>query len=171
MAEEDDLELGEEQGASKKKLIIIGGGALLLLIIIGVVAWFLLSGDEEEAAEGEGAAQQEEQVVVVDKGPVSYHDMSPVFVANLPGKPAMLQVGLQVRVYYPGLAEFLKHNDPAMRHAILDLFSAQDGKALQTREGKEALRGAIKAKLNELIEKYKGPGEVDEVLFSSFVMQ
>jgi len=172
MAEEDDLELGdEEQGASKKKLIIIGGAGLLLLIAIGVALWLFLGGDDEEAAEGEeGGAQQEEQVVA-DKGPASYHDMSPVFVANLQGKPAMLQVGLQVRVYYPTLGEFLKHNDPAFRHAILDLIGSQDGKALQTREGKETLRTAIKDKLNELIEKYKGPGEVDAVLFSSFVMQ
>ncbi len=174
MAEEDDLELGaEEQGASKKKLIIIGGAALLLLIAIGVGAWLFLSGDdEEEAADGEesGGAKQEEQVVV-EKGPVTYHDMSPVFVANLQGKPALLQVGLQARVYYPELAEFLKHNDPALRHSILDLLGAQDGKALQTREGKEALRAAIKDKINELIKRYKGTGEVDEVLFSSFVMQ
>ena len=170
MAEEDDLELGEEQGASKKKLIIIGGIALLLLIAIGVGAWLLLSGDDEEAAaaEGDGEAAAEQ---VVDKGPVAYHDMSPQFVANIQGKPAMLQVGLQVRVYYPTLPEFLEHNDPAFRHAILELLSAQDGKTLQTREGKEALRVALKDKINELIDKYQGEGEVDEVLFSNFVMQ
>jgi flagellar FliL protein len=172
MAEEDDLELGDDDpGASKKKLIIIGGGILLLLIGIGVAAWLFLAGDEEDAADAEGGGAAQEEQAPVEKGPVTYHDMGPALVANLQGKPAMLQIGLQVRVYYPELAEFLKHNDPALRHSILGLLGSQDGKALQTREGKEALRSAIKDKINDLIKKYQGTGEVDEVLFSSFVMQ
>ena len=60
--------------------------------------------------------------------------------------------------------------DP-LAQKCLDLLGAQDGKTLASREGKEALRSAIKDKINELIVKYKGTGEVDAVLFSSFVMQ
>lgn len=167
--EEDDLDLDIEQaGAPKKKLIIIIAAAAVLLIGIGVAGWLLLSGDEDEAAEDAVAEQLEEQV---ERGPVAYHDMSPVFIASLPGKPSMLQVGLQVRIYDPELTQFLSYNDPALRHAILNLLGAQDGKILQTREGKEALRGALKEEINALIKKYQGSGEVDEVLFSSFVMQ
>jgi len=172
MADEkdDDLELGDDAGTSKKKLIIIIAIAAVLLIGGGVAAWLLLSGGDEEESESEETAV-EEQAPAAPKGDVTYHDLAPVFVANMVGKPRMLQLGLQVRMYYPQLADFLKHNDPALRHAILNLMSAQDGQTLKTREGKDQLRRQIKEEINALIGKYNGPGEVDEVLFSSFVMQ
>lgn len=173
---DDDLDLGvEEGGGSKKKLIIIIAIAAVLLIGGGAAAWFFLSGDDEAAEEQtteEGAsAEEEEAAPAAEKGEISYHDMSPVFVANMIGKPRMLQLGLQVRIYYPALADFLKHNDPALRHIILNIMSAQTGEELKSREGKDKLRERIKEEINKLISKYKGPGEVDEVLFSSFVMQ
>jgi len=92
-------------------------------------------------------------------------------VVNLPGSPRLLQVGLQVRIRYPELGEFLTHNDPALRNGVLNLLSGQDGQALKTREGKEQLRTALKTEINALVHRYKGPGEIDEVLYSSFVMQ
>lgn len=172
MAEEDDLDLDVEgEGTSKKKLIIIVAGAAALLILLGVAAWLLLGGEDEESdPEQAGEAQQEEAVQAL-KGEMSYHDLSPVFVANLAGNPRMLQVGLQLRIAYPELKGFIDHNAPALRHTIIDLLSAQDGQALRTREAKDKLREEIKAEINNLIKKYQGPGEVDEVLFSSFVMQ
>ncbi len=173
MAEEDDLDLNvEEEGGSKKKLIIIIAIAAVLLIGGGVAAWLLLSADEPEAdAESTGDKNQQEEAAKAEKGPVAYHSLAPVFVANLTGKPRMLQVGLQVRIAYPELSGFLKHNAPALRHGILNLLSAQDGQTLKTLEAKEKLRREIKDEINKLIQKYAGPGEVDEVLFSSFVMQ
>ncbi len=173
MAEEDDLDLNiAEEGGSKKKLIIIIAIAAVLLIGGAVAAWLLLSGDDEVAdPEQAGEQSQQEETVQAEKGDMTYHDLAPVFVANLVGKPRMLQVGLQVRIAYPELAGFLVHNAPALRHVILNLLSAQDGQVLQTREAKEKLRGEIKDEINKLIVKYKGPGEVEEVLFSSFVMQ
>jgi flagellar FliL protein len=174
MAEEDDLDLNvEEEGGSKKKLFIIIGIAALLLIGGGVAVWSLLGGDDGEQAEEQVAAGESEDASAEAalKGDVSYVDMSPAFVANLSGKPRMLQVGLQLRVMYPELPAFVEHNAPAIRHAILNLLSVQDGQALQTREAKDRLREEIKAEINKLIDKYKGPGKVDEVLFSSFVTQ
>jgi flagellar FliL protein len=170
MAQEDDLELDAEQPrSSKKKLIILIAGAVVLSIAFGVAGWFLLSGDDE--AKPSEASGEELAVPDEDRGEVGYHDMKPVFVVSLPGSKRLLQVGLQVRLYYPELPQFLKHNDPALRHAILNLLGAQDAEALATREGKEVLRAAIKEEINALIKKYQGPGEVDEVLFSSFVTQ
>ena len=175
MAEEDDLDLDvEEGGGGKKKLFIIIGIVAVLLIGGGVAAFFLMGGEDEEQTTEEqaGAGESEEESgEPAVKGEFSYVDMSPVFVANLSGKPRMLQVGLQLRVEYPELPAFLEHNAPAIRHSILNLLSTQDGQALKTREAKETLRDEIKEEINKLIDKYKGPGKVDEVLFSSFVTQ
>ncbi len=173
MAQEDDLDLNvEEEGGAKKKWIIIIAIAVVLLIGSGVAAWLLLSGDDEvDDPERAGEQSRQEETVQAEKREIAYHDLAPVFVANLTGKPRMLQVGLQVRMAYPELAGFLEHNTPALRHVIINLLSAQDGQVLRTREAKEKLRGEIKDEINKLIAKYKGPGEVEEVLFSSFVMQ
>ncbi len=177
MAEEDDLDLDveEEGGGGKKKLFIIIGIVAVLLIGGGAAAFFLMGGEDEQTTEeqaeaGESEAEEESGGPAV-KGEFSYVDMKPVFVANLTGKPRMLQVGLQLRVEYPELPAFLEHNAPAIRHSILNLLSTQDGQALKTREAKEKLRDEIKDEINKLIDKYKGPGKVDEVLFSSFVTQ
>ncbi len=169
MAKTDDLELGTEPeaGSNKKKLIIIAGAAALLLILGGVAAWLLLGGEDEPAP----AEQVEQQAPPAEQGEVAYQDLGPVFVVSLTGNVRMLQVGLQVRMRYPALGEFLKHNDPALRHAILNLLGTQDAEALKTREGKEQLREALKAAINGLVQKYRGPGEIEEVLYSSFVMQ
>jgi flagellar protein FliL len=168
---EDDLELGVSgAGAAKKKLIIIGAVVLVLLIGAGVAAWLLLGGHKDEGGkEQSGAAHAE--AVHVDKGAVTYQPLTSVFVVNLPGHPRLLQVGLVVRFYYPKLGEFLQHNDPALRNGVLNLLSGQDGQALSTRQGKEKLRAALKKEINQLIHRYHGPGEIDQVYYSSFVTQ
>jgi flagellar FliL protein len=169
MATDDDLDLDVEQPkASKKKLIIIIAAAAVLLIGGGVTTWLLLSGSED-SDKGEAAGQA--QTEAAKKGPVTYHDMAPVFVVSLPGKHRLLQVGLVLRYYNPELTKFLTHNDPALRNKILDILAGQDAEALKTRKGKDALRGAIKDAVNALIVKYKGKGKVEDVLYSSFVTQ
>jgi flagellar FliL protein len=155
----------------QKKLIIIVGAAVLLLVIGGgVAAWLLLGG--HTASQGkEGPVSAPMEAVRAEKGPVTYQPLTPVFVVSLPGHPRLLQVGLVVRFYDPKLGEFLQHNDPALRNGVLDLLSGQDGQALKTRTGKEKLRAALKKEINELIRRYNGPGEIDQVYYSSFVTQ
>jgi flagellar FliL protein len=168
MADEDDLDLGvEPQTNSQKKLIVIAAAAALVLLGLGVGTWLLFSGDESVSPEQADGQEQPE----IPTEPATYHDMGPVFVVNLPGKPRMLQVGLQVRLRSPDLGEFLEYNDPALRHGILNLLGAQDGQTLKSRAGKERLQQELEAEINRLIAQYQGPGEVETVLFSSFVMQ
>ena len=71
----------------------------------------------------------------------------------------------------PAVVEALISHMPLIRSQIVTYLSDADFLELQTHEGKEALRVAIKDQINELIVKYQGTGEVDEVLFSSFRMQ
>jgi len=168
----DDLELGVPADAAKKKLMImVAIGVLVLLIGGGVTAWLLLRGDHAGADKGRAQAEHSAPPARAPQGPVTYQELAPVFVANLPGQPSLLQVGLQVRIRYPELGEFLKHNDPALRNAILNLLSSQDGQTLKTREGKEQLRAALRTAINAVIHSYRGPGEIDEIFYSSFVMQ
>jgi flagellar FliL protein len=162
----EELDLGEEK-SGKSKLIIIIAIVVVVLIGGGLAVFFLLSGDSEPEEE---ALTTEEQAVA-DKGPALYIDFKPPFVVNMSGRPSLLQIGVSVRVYTEPMAEFIRHNDPMIRHHILDLLSTKDAKTLKTREAKEALQDEILQALNKVVKELEGPGEVDGVFFTSFVMQ
>ena len=179
---EEELDLGEEnQGGSKKKLIIIIGAAVLVLLLGGGAAWFFMSGDEEGASEsaeteqtdGDKKDSSEGKDSAEEKGPAMYHSMDPVFVANLPpGTGAkMLQVGVDLMMRNPELLEFIKLNDPMIRHQLLNLFSTQDAKALRKRDGKEKLQSEALETIQKIVKEQGGPGKVEAVYFTSFVMQ
>ncbi|PLY15074.1 MAG: flagellar biosynthesis protein FliL [Sedimenticola sp.] len=163
---DEDLDLGIEKG-SNKKLIFIIAGVVLLLIIGGVAGWFFLSGGDES----EDAVAEEE--VVEEKLPPAYHSLDPKFVVNLPpgGKAKMLQAGVDVMTRNPETIEFLVKNDPMIRHNLLNLFGEQDAAGLYDRAGKEKLQAKALEIINGIIKEQSGPGEVEAVYFSSFVMQ
>jgi len=107
----------------------------------------------------------------VDQAPALYVDLQPPFVVNLPGRPSLLQIGVSVRVSSDLLVEFIKHNDPMIRHNLLNLLSGEDAASLKTRESKEALQAKMLQELNRVVKELQGPGEVDAIYFTSFVMQ
>ena len=175
---EEDLDLGEEkQGGSKKKLIIVAAAALSALILIAGAAWWFMSGDggaTPESAETEQSdASNKDAADVAAKGPALYYSLNPVFVANLPPDTGakMLQVGVDLRMRDPKLLEFIKLNDPMIRHKLLNLFSIQDAGKLRKRSGKEKLQAETLDVIQTIIQEQGGPGKVEAVYFTSFVMQ
>ncbi|MDJ0806512.1 MAG: flagellar basal body-associated FliL family protein [Gammaproteobacteria bacterium] len=167
-----DLDLGEEK-SGKKKLIIIIALVVLLFIGGGVAAFFLMSGDtESETGAADGGSEESEQTeATVEKGPAQYYDMAPVFVVNMPGKPSLLQVGVNLRITSEQMVEFLKHNDPMLRHHLLNLLQSKKAKDLLERPAKEALQTEMLDEINRIVKELSGPGEVDALYFTSFVMQ
>jgi flagellar FliL protein len=164
----EELDLGEEK-SSKSKLIIIIAIAAVLLIGGGVAAYFLLmSGDE---ATDDAAATEQSAEAKTEQGPPRYVDLKPPFVVNLPGRPSLLQVGVSVRVRSDEMVEFIQHNDPMVRHNLLNLLSAVDANALKTRQTKESLQKQMLGELNRIVKELQGPGEVEALYFTSFVMQ
>jgi flagellar FliL protein len=167
---DEDLDLGiESQGGSKKKLIIIGAAAGLLLLLLGAgVAWFFMGGDENTPEGGDA-----EEVVEEEKLPAVYHPLDPVFVVNMPpgGNAKMLQVGVQIMTRIPEVVDFVKHNDPMVRHTLLSLFGSQDDARLRDRKGKEELQEEVLSALNKIVKDQEGPGEIEAVYFTAFVMQ
>ncbi len=164
---DEDLDLGEEK-SGKSKLLIIVAAVALLLVGGGVAAYFLLfSGDESEPTEA-GQISEEAQP---EQGPVQYQALDPAFVVTLPGKPSLLQVGVSVRFSGDRLAEFITHNDPMIRHNLLNLLSTVDAKSLKQRSAKESLQKHMLDELNRVLKDLRAPGQVDALYFTSFVMQ
>ena len=169
--DDDELDLGNEKGPGKKKLIIVGGAVFLLINIAVGVYFFLLSGDDEAPVDGEEVV---EEVSDEELGPTFYHAFEPNLVVNLESAPSMLQVGLQVRVRGEAMLEFLKHNDPMIRHQFLSLLGVQDGKKLKKRANKEKLQQALLLELRRVVTELSGPDpekSIEDIYFVSFVTQ
>ncbi|MEW8029528.1 MAG: flagellar basal body-associated FliL family protein [Candidatus Thiodiazotropha sp.] len=165
----EELDLGEEKSGKSKLIIII---AIVAVVLIGgaVAAYFLLMGDDE-AAEGEAVSSEQAAEAEEQLSPARYIELKPPFVVNLPGRPSLLQIGVSVRVRSDEMVEFVKHNDPMIRHNLLNLLSDADAKALRARETKESLQAEMLKELNRVVTELQGPGEVEALYFTSFVMQ
>ena len=168
MAEAEQAEVEEEaaSGGGNKKLIIIF--AVVLLVAIGgsiAATMFLLGGDEsaeEEAADAEPVPTK-----------AIYHELRPAFVVNyvLGAKPRYLQTGLSVMSRSPSAIDALISHGPLVRARILAHLTDQSPADLQTEEGKKALLESTAELLNTLLSEQGAEGEIEAVLFSSFVMQ
>jgi len=166
---DEDLDLGIEKSGSSKKMIIIIAVVVTLLLVGGLGAGWMMFGGDQAAKDPDAEEQQDE----VEKLPALYLPLEPTFVVNLPpgGKVKMLQIGIQVMTRNPLLVDYLKNNDPMIRHNLLNLFSTQEGDSLMPREGKERLQSEVQKTLNKLVVDQKDLGQVEAVYFTSFVMQ
>ena len=82
-----------------------------------------------------------------------------------------LQVTLQIATRDPAVIEQVKEHAPAIRNNLVMLFSNQDPAVLNTREGKETLRTQTLEEVRKVLEEQTGEGGVENVYFTSFVMQ
>ena len=167
MAEEE--EEVEASGGGKKKLIfIILGGLLLIGGAIGGTLMFIGGGDDAAAE-----AEAESEEVVIDKGDPTYVDLKPAFTVNLdPEDPVgFLQISIQVLTHNDDVAQDIEKHKPVIRNNLVMLFGQQKSADLRAPEGKENLQKAALATVQKVIDDYGKGGEVDNVFFTSFVMQ
>ncbi len=178
MAREDDLDLdvdGAEQDApkSKSKLLMIIAGVVLLLGASGAATLAvtgMLSGDSEHASEAarNGAGKPNKA-----KDPLSYVALDPPFVVNFNSDTDIrfLQISLELGTRDPVVADSIKEHRPAIRNSLVMLFSSQDPQVLNTREGKEKLREQTLTEVQKVLKQETGAPGVENVFFTSFVMQ
>lgn len=148
-------------GKSLKSLIIMIVAAVVLLAAGGGATFFLMSGN---------APKEEKVEHVVEK---LYFDMGKPMVVNFP-KGSIAQHGrITISLLAEGAEtiEVLKKNEPMIRNNLLMLIGGQDAANLNTHEGKETLRKAILDNVNDVLKKMAGKGRVEEIFFTSFVMQ
>ena len=191
MANEDDLDLdmdgGEEppKSGSKKMIIIIS--LVVALLGISAVATLMLTGviggDDEAVAEqsdskGKSAKKGDKKAkntakTKKPKAPLSYVPLDPPFVVNFSGDTDVrfLQVSLEAGTRDPVVVEQIKEHRPAIRNNLVFLFKAQDPVQLDTREGMEKLRQDTLAAVQEVLKAETGASGVENVYFTSFVMQ
>lgn len=102
----------------------------------------------------------------------SYYPLTETFTANLREGSGFVQVGLGVSTYYDErVLEAVKTHEMAVRSAVLLALSEQDPVSLSSPQGKEALKTRLRAAINDVLKKKEGFGGIDDVYFTSFVVQ
>jgi flagellar FliL protein len=158
-------------GSGSGKKIVIGAVAVLLLIAIGAGGYLL---GHRAAPATAGTAEAAHAVVETAKSadPI-YLALDPPFIVNFQDAAAMrfLQVGVQLMAHDQHALDAAKASEPAVRNALVMLFSSQDAKSLSSRDGKEKLRADALAELQKIIGERSKGAAIDAVYFTSFVMQ
>ena len=165
--EADENESSEEEtGSNKKRLFMIIGAVVLLAG--GAAAYFFLLGGDDEAAE---VVEVEEEVIPQEQA--EYLELDPPFVISLParGRQRFLQANITVMSRSRAAILKVEEHMPAVRHHLSNILSAQSLESLQSAGGIELVRTEATEQINQLLLDEYGGEAIEEILFTSFVMQ
>jgi len=195
--EGEDAE-GDGKGKTKVKkpagsvtLVIVGAIALFVAVLGAQVAAPILTkmiaGDPHGPAD-DVAAEGDEQLALADEpaddpaaaesdkplAPAIYVPLDPPFVVSFSdgaGDARFLQLTLQAMARDEHTIEAVKTHAPAIRNSFLFLISGYKVEDLATLEGKEKLRAAMLSAANAIMEKNTGEAGIEELYFTSLVIQ
>lgn len=195
-AEKEDSE-GQEAGKSKAKAA--GGTSQMKLIIVGAVALFvavlgaqvaaplltkLIEGRSHDATpaaakEQEGGEQGSIELAAAEpekqekKDPAQYVPLDPPFVVSYDEEDGTryLQLQVQAMARSEKTIEEIKKHAPAVRNAFLFELARYKLEEMTTVEGKEKLRAALTKSANEVLAKNGSEGQIEELYFTSLVIQ
>jgi len=104
--------------------------------------------------------------------PAVYYAIDPPLVVNFEDGSAVrfLQISMEVMARDQKAIDSVQKNIPIIRNNLLLLMSNRNYQTLMSREGKEKLREEALAEIRA-VQKKEGGGEVDDLLFTSFVVQ
>ena len=180
-------------GGLVKKLLIFGGGGLLL-ITIGLGAGYLIFGgaqpdpseeieeiierkmQEREAAEEEvdnsTPQKMSKDTPEEEAFETIYHEFPGTFTTNLAGSRKMLQVGVGVSTQYDDTVMMnVESHQLALRSVILGVISDFSEDDVKGATGRDKLAAALRDAINGKLEVLENFGGVEEVHFTSFVLQ
>lgn len=102
---------------------------------------------------------------------IGYFALKPSIVSNLTGGPRYIRCDIQFMTEQAAEIAQIELHAPALRHAILMLIAGQDGKKLQTRDGKEALRKAALEAAQTQLEELTGNALVSDLYFTAYYVK
>jgi flagellar FliL protein len=191
------IEMSEEAAAPPKKkggmkkilmlaagaLVLVGGGVGAGLYAAGGMAdhgpkedpntpKLVLKEGMEEGHDAPSSSKEHKDGPDMSRYQASYYPMEQSFTSNLRDSDGFVQLGIGVSTYYDSrVIENLKNNDMPVRSAVLLTLADQDAFVITTPEGKKELQGKLKDAINEVLVKRTGFGGVDDVYFTSFIIQ
>ncbi|KAB2319127.1 flagellar basal body-associated protein FliL [Betaproteobacteria bacterium SCN1] len=160
MSKAEEAAPAEAAPKKSKKLLFIIIGLVILLAGGGAGAWFMLKPGHDAHAE-----KKEEPPKTPIFMPLE------TFTVNLMGSEQYLQTDITLQLYDQAQVDLLKLHMPRIRSRLLTLLSSQSADQLQTEADKKRLAQAIQAAVNEPVDPKGKPQTVNDVLFTSFVIQ
>ena len=187
----------EVEGEGKKKsplvkIIIFAVGGLVLVVGI-VVGTLFLTGyfDRKEIHELEARLAELESKNAAEPEPGasgpqkkakespertrfenSYMELEKPLVSNLTGTRKVIQVNLSIMTHYDErVFKNVKKHEPALRSAALDAMRQSTEADLGAPDFRKNLAVKIRDEMNAVLTKYEDFGGIEEVFFTSFVVQ
>jgi flagellar FliL protein len=101
-----------------------------------------------------------------------YYAIDPPLVVNFEDGSVVrfLQISMELMAHDQKVIDNVQKNIPLIRNNLLLLMSNRNYQSLMSRDGKEKLRAEALAEVND-VQKKQGGEPVDDVLFTSFVVQ
>jgi flagellar FliL protein len=103
-----------------------------------------------------------------------YVELSPAFVANFGGTSAKLKyikADISLRVPSEDAADLIEANKALVRHQIVMRLSAQSDEQMAAPDSQESIRKEALKSVQSAMSEETGAPQVDDLLFTSFVVQ
>lgn len=164
-------DVAEKPAGGGKKPMIIMAAVIVLVMGGGTVGTLYFTG-----MLGGGGGEKKEEVAKPEEPAANdpvYFAFEKPFVVNFETETGLrfLQVGVELMSYDPLAIEAVKTHMPVIKNNVILMYSNQNFEALAGRDGKEKLREQTLKEIQAVLEKYFGKPGVEEVYFTSFVMQ
>lgn len=167
------------------KLVIVGAVCLFVALVGAQVTGPLINNMLAGAphAEGEEALAEGEEVVaeIVEEeahdeeplAPAVYTALDPPFVVSFDTEdgPRYVQLTLQAMARSEETVAAVKQHAPAIRNSVLFKLGGYELEVLATQPGKEQLRQELLVAANEILAKNQVEGSIEELYFTSLVIQ
>ncbi len=101
---------------------------------------------------------------------LEYIAMDPKFTINLDGRKKYLMIDVQLQVEGETHIKKVKKHMPALRHALIMLYSGRKAEDLATMEQREALREETAATLRKTLDHYENSDGFRDVFFAEFLI-
>ncbi|OGS81085.1 MAG: hypothetical protein A2061_01440 [Gallionellales bacterium GWA2_59_43] len=187
-AQEEVAEVAPKKG--KKKLVIIVIALVLLLAVGAVAALFLFKPAHPPGTENADAAGKTEEKTETPAEPAKFIDLG-TFTTNLSPEEGdrFIQVSITIKISRAELEPMIGTSKPEIMHRVNMLLQSKLPSELATAEGKNKLADQIKVQIQHILglrktapsigsnqmnaapADPKAKGGLDEVLFTTFIIQ
>lgn len=103
---------------------------------------------------------------------ITYYAMPEAFTTNLVDGSGFLQMGLSLSTFYDGqVINNIKRQSVPIRSVVLMVLAEQDPAVISTTNGKQNLQRQLTHAINDVLREKEGFGGIDNVYFTSMVIQ
>ena len=191
-APETEAEAGSDEPKKKKPILLIVGIVVLAIVLMVGIAFGTLyfSGYYEKKAElaamdkleeleaaatkakDEAPAKLKKEAPEATRFEKNYFQVEKELMTNITGSKKVMVVQIAVMTHYDSrVFDNIKKHEFALRSAMLDLMRQTTEAEASKPEFRKELAVKLKDIMNALLEEYEDFGGVEEVMFTSFVMQ